>query len=125
MFHLGNDKREFDMEDIDILTQGESSTLGTGGGTDHDISGFRPRPTYRWEGLFQDPRRDGGSEGRKKWLAKLGAWFGVTPLWRAGFMSNGISLDVKLENGRYVMLGDHLDASARGSSGRPSGIPSS
>ncbi|KAJ3516260.1 hypothetical protein NLJ89_g1239 [Agrocybe chaxingu] len=112
MFHLGNDRRELDMEDVDVLTQAQSSTLGTGGGTDHDVSGIRARPTYRWEGLLDDPPRNGGHEGRRKWLAKLKAWFGITPLWRAGWTSNGLSLDVKLQDGRYVLLVDGASSSA-------------
>ena len=121
MFHLGNDRRELDMEDIDILTQGATSTLGTGGGTDHDASGIRARPTYRWEGLLNDPPRKGGHEGRKKWLRKLGAWFGITPLWRSGSPSNGISLDVKLENGRYVLLDDDYWSASGTRSGTTAG----
>ena len=104
MFHFGSDRREMDMEDIDILTQGQSSTLGTGGGTDHDQSGIRMRPAYRWEGLLTDAPHKGRHKGYQKWVGKLGAWLGVTPLWRVGVPSNGISLDVKLENGRYVLL---------------------
>lgn len=111
MFHIGDDKRELDMEDIDILTQGQPSTLGTGGGTDHDDSWIRMRPAYRWEGLLSDPPHQGGYKGRKKFLGKLGAWFGVTPLWRTGSLSNGISLDVKVEDGRYVLL-DHCQPSS-------------
>ncbi|KAF9040576.1 hypothetical protein BJ165DRAFT_1549063 [Panaeolus papilionaceus] len=118
MFHLGNDDRELDMEDIDILTQAQSSTLGTGGGTDHDASNMRPRPTYRWEGLLNDPPGNGGHERRRKWLTKMGAWFGITPLWRAGFHSYGISLDVRVENGRYVQLHDDYSTTAAGTSAR-------
>ncbi|KAF8961003.1 hypothetical protein BDZ97DRAFT_1830853 [Flammula alnicola] len=106
MFHLGSDRREMDMEDIDVLTQGQPSTLGTGGGTDHDDSGIRMRPAYRWEGLLSDPLLRGHRKGHRKWLGKLGAWLGVTPLWRVGTPSNGISLDVKVEDGRYVLLDD-------------------
>jgi len=106
MFHLGDDKRELDMEDIDIPTQGQPSTLGTGGGTDHDDSWIKMRPAYRWEGLLSDPPHRGGHKGRRKFLGKLGVWFGLTPLWRTGSLSNGISLDVKVEDGRYVLL-DH------------------
>ncbi|KAF9535429.1 hypothetical protein CPB83DRAFT_841727 [Crepidotus variabilis] len=119
IFHLGNDKRELDMEELDILTQGGSSTLGTGGGTDHDASGILIRPTYRWEGLLTDPPRRGGHELRHNWLAKLGVWFGVTPFWRTSAPTNGISLDVKLENGKYVLMhGDYFSVkgSAAGSS---------
>ena len=94
------------MEDVDILTQGGPSTLGTGGGTDHDDPWILARPAYRWEGLLNDPPGKGGSEPRKQILSKLGVWFGVTPFWRSGSLSNGISLDLKLENGRYVLLTD-------------------
>ncbi|KDR84944.1 hypothetical protein GALMADRAFT_1322109 [Galerina marginata CBS 339.88] len=110
LFHLGSDKREMDMEDIDIITQGQPSTLGTGGGTDHDDSWIRARPTYRWEGLLSDPPHVAGHQLRRKWLTKLGAWMGVTPLWRSGTPSNGLSLDVRVENGRYVLLSDDQDS---------------
>ena len=113
--HLGDDKQELDMEDIDILTQGQSSTLGTGGGTDHDDSWIRMRPAYRWEGLLSDPPRQGGRKGHRKLLGKLGAWLGVTPLWRTGSPSNGISLDVRLEDGRYVLLDDGGPSPTNGS----------
>lgn len=92
------------MEGIDILTQAASSTMGTGGGTDHDDPWILARPAYRWEALLNDPPREGGTETRKTFLAKLGVWFGVTPFWRAGSPSNGISVDLKLEGGRYVLL---------------------
>lgn len=105
MFHLGHGRQEFDMEDIDILTQGNPSTLGTGGGTDHDVSWIRTRPEYRWEGLLTDPVRKKDWANRK-WFAKVGAWFGFTPLWRTGAVSSGLSVDVRLENGRYVLLDD-------------------
>lgn len=103
MFHMGYDRNELDMEDVDVLTQGNPSTLGTGGGTHHDGSWIRTRPTYRWEGLLTDPVRK-KDWGNRKWFAKLGAWFGLTPLWRSGLTSKGLSLDVRLENGRYVLL---------------------
>jgi len=101
------------MEDVDMLTQGQSSTLGTGGGTDHDDPWILARPTYRWEGLLNDPPRKGGTETRKNSLAKLGVWFGVTPFWRSGPPSNGILLDLKLENGRYIQLADEDISSTR------------
>lgn len=104
MFHLGNDKREKAMEDIDGVTQGKPSTLGTGGGTDHDDSQILMRPAYRWEGLLSDPPRSGHHTSSRRWTGKLGAWLGVTPLWRTGVPSDGLSLDVKLEDGRYVLL---------------------
>jgi len=103
MFHMGTDVSEVDMEEIDIETIAGPSTLGTGGGTDHDDVSIRARPAYRWEGLLSDPlRRD--ARWRRRWFAKLGAWFGITPLWRSGMPSKGISLDVRLENGRYVLI---------------------
>lgn len=108
MFHIGNDKRELDMEDIDILTQGQPSTLGTGGGTDHDDSWIRARPTYRWEGLLSDPPYEAQPISHK-WLTKLGAWMGITPLWRSGPRSRGLYLDVMVKDGRYVLLDDHRD----------------
>ncbi|KAF8641214.1 hypothetical protein AX17_000848 [Amanita inopinata Kibby_2008] len=102
LFHVGDGNRELDMEDVDLETLGRPSSLGTGGGTDHDASGIHARPAYRWEGLLGDPVRHG--KRRRKLLTKLGAWFGITPLWRTGLPSNGLSLDVRLENGRYVVI---------------------
>ena len=93
-----------DMEDIDMITQGQPSTLGTGGGTDHDDSEIQLRPVYRWEGLLNDPPHKGRYIGSRSWRGKIGAWLGITPLWRTGTPSNGISLDVKLEDDRYVLL---------------------
>ncbi|KAF9568432.1 hypothetical protein CPC08DRAFT_702456 [Agrocybe pediades] len=109
MFHLGNNKREMDMDDIDALTQAQSSTLGTGAGTDHDASWIRARPAYRWEGMLTDPPNKIGHKIRRKWIAKLGAWMGVTPLWRQSAPSEGLFLDVKVEGGRYVLLDEHDD----------------
>ena len=48
----------------------------------------RYRP-YRWEGLLSDPPHK-GVEGRRKWLLKLEAWFGLSPLWRSGTPSNDL-----------------------------------
>lgn len=101
------------MEDLDLETQAMPSTLGTGGGTDHDDSSIRPRPVFRWEGIFDDPMRVGGGSkkkskvwSRRRWLAKFGAWFGITPRWREGMPSLGVSLDVELDGkGRYVVMG--------------------
>jgi len=102
MFHLGDHTSELEMEEVDLETQGQSSTLGTGVGTDHDAASIVPRPTYRWEGLLQDPYHSG--KQHRRFFAKFGAWLGVTPLWRSGTPSNGISLDVRLEGGRFVLL---------------------
>lgn len=119
--HLGSDLSELDMEQIDIETLAGPSVLGTGGGTDHDDASIRARPTYRyaetgqfieaalrylscrWEGLLNDPLRK-DERWKRRWFAKFGAWFGVTNLWRSGMPSRGISLDVRLENGRYVVM---------------------
>ncbi|KAF8898790.1 hypothetical protein BD779DRAFT_1430682 [Infundibulicybe gibba] len=106
MFHVGSDSAELDMDDIDVATRGQSSTLGTGGGTDHDDSRIRTRPTYRWEGLLNDPWK--GGKHRPHWLAKLGAWFGLTPLWRSGTPSNGLAVDVRLEGGRYIIMQESI-----------------
>jgi hypothetical protein len=103
MFHMGNDGHELDMEDVDLEAPTQSSTLGTGGGTDHDDSSIRPRPAYRWEGLLDDPLSK-EKFCRRRIFTKLGAWFGITPLWRSGMPSQGVSLDVRLENGHYVLV---------------------
>lgn len=105
MFHIGDGLTELEMDQVDAETQGQPSSLGTGGGTDHDASWIPPRPVYRWEGLLQDPPGK-GKKGKRKWFAKLGAWLGLTPLWRSGLTSSGISLDVRLRNGRYVVIDD-------------------
>ncbi|KAJ7225550.1 hypothetical protein GGX14DRAFT_421095 [Mycena pura] len=101
LFYLGDHASEFDMEEVDVETMGPSSTLGTGAGTDHDASSIRPRPAYRWEGLLQDPYRHG--KRHRRLFAKLGAWLGLTPLWRSATPSNGLALDLRLENGHYVV----------------------
>lgn len=92
------------MEDIDLETQIRPSGLGTGGGTDHDDSSIRPRPAYRWEGILGDPIQK-GPKAHRRWLAKFGAWFGLTPTWRQGIPSLGLSLDVELDGGQYVVMG--------------------
>lgn len=107
-FHIGNDQSELDMEELDLQTLTGPSTLGTGGGTDHDDSSIRARPVYRWEGILGDPLRK--RRAHRSWTSKLGAWFGITPLWRAGTPSRGLSLDVQLENGRYVLMDGQDDA---------------
>lgn len=102
MFHIGNGSTERDMLEVDLETRaGQASTIGTGAGTDHDDSWIRTRPNYRWEGILDDPPSAG--KWRRRLFAKVGAWLGLTPLWRTG-ASDGISLDVRLENGRYVLI---------------------
>ncbi|KAF9453858.1 hypothetical protein P691DRAFT_771149 [Macrolepiota fuliginosa MF-IS2] len=104
MFHLGYGSKELDMNQIDIATRAGSSTLGTGGGTDHDISWIRTRPVYRWEGIMNDPLREGNEQ--RTWLSKFGAWLGLTPVWRGPASTSGIAIDVTLDQkGRYVLLG--------------------
>ncbi|KAJ3779177.1 hypothetical protein FB446DRAFT_782719 [Lentinula raphanica] len=109
LFHLGDDRSEHDMESIDVEIQmeGLSSMLGTGGGTDHDDSSIIVRPEYKWEGVLTDTIQHHRWR-RKKVLSKLGAWFGITPLWRVGAVSPGVAIDVRLENGRYILLDDVL-----------------
>ncbi|KAL5495406.1 hypothetical protein ACEPAI_869 [Sanghuangporus weigelae] len=100
--HVGEGASELNPSAIDALAHARSSSLGTGGGTDHDDVSIRARPIYRWEGLLEDPIQNHQSESG--WLAKLGVWLGITPLWRAGIVTKGVALDVKLENGRYIRL---------------------
>ena len=92
------------MEDVDIETQVPLSTLGTGGGTDHDDSVIRPRPMFRWEGILSDPlakKRPG-----RNFLSKMGVWLGLTPFWRIGNGSLGVALDVQLDGEQYVLSDD-------------------
>ncbi|KAI9511798.1 hypothetical protein F5148DRAFT_1315259 [Russula earlei] len=105
IFHLGYDTRKLDMEDVDLETQVPLSTLGTGGGTDHDDPVIRPRPVFRWEGILSDPlvKKQPG----RNFLSKLGVWLGLTPFWRTGTGSLGVALDVHLEGDKYI-LSDNL-----------------
>ncbi|KAI0082304.1 hypothetical protein K474DRAFT_1655685 [Panus rudis PR-1116 ss-1] len=103
IIHIGDDTSELNMEEVDEHTQGQPSTLGTGGGTDHDDESIRPRPMYRWEGILGDKLSRHRHHHRDLW-AKFGVWFGITPRWRAGIPTRGLALDVALENGRYVLL---------------------
>ena len=93
------------MIEVDLEARvGQQSTIGTGGGTDHDISWIQTRPNYRWEGILADPLVK-GKHGRRRLLAKLGAWLGLTPTWKSGIPSSGLALDVRLDKGRYVVIG--------------------
>ncbi|KAI0724627.1 hypothetical protein C8T65DRAFT_7352 [Cerioporus squamosus] len=112
IFHLGDDTSELDMEDIDLQTLPRPSTLGTGGGTEYDDESIRARPAYRWEGILDDPLRKRKTH-RRRLLSKLAVWFGVSPLWRTGEPSQGLSLDVRLEHGKYVLLGNDSTANGR------------
>ncbi|KAI9462355.1 hypothetical protein BJY52DRAFT_1116426 [Lactarius psammicola] len=102
IFHLGYNTLELNMEDIDIETQAPISTLGTGGGTDHNDPAIRPRPIFRWEGILSDPLVK-KAPGRKL-LSKLGVWMGLTPFWRSGSGSLGVALDVHLDGDQYVLI---------------------
>jgi hypothetical protein len=97
------------MEEIDVQTQMRPSTLGTGGGTDHDDSSIRARPLYRWEGILEDPLLK-HERHTAIFFAKLGVWFGVTPRWRSGIPSMGLALDVQLSNGQYVVVHNNEDS---------------
>lgn len=96
------------MEDVDIETQAPVSTLGTGGGTDHDDSVIRPRPMFRWEGILSDPLVK--KEPSHKLLSKMRVWLGLTPFWRTGSGSLGVALDVHLEGDQYVLSDDLYDS---------------
>ena len=91
------------MEEIDAQTQMRPSTLGTGGGTDHDDSSIRARPLYRWEGILEDPLVK-HERHTPNFFAKIGVWFGITPRWRSGIPSMGLALDVQLNGGRYIVM---------------------
>lgn len=52
--HFGESASQFLLDDIDIGSHARTSSLGTGGGTDHDDSSILPRPEYRWEGILED-----------------------------------------------------------------------
>ena len=91
------------MEEIDMKTLMQPSTLGTGAGTDYDDVSIRARPYYRWEGILEDELRKTKPKHRP-FLAKMAVWFGLSPFWRSGLQSKGLALDVHVDNGRYVLL---------------------
>ncbi|KAI0094840.1 hypothetical protein BDY19DRAFT_879427 [Irpex rosettiformis] len=110
IIHFGEgNSAEYDMEEIDAQTQMRPSTLGTGGGTDHDDSSIRARPLYRWEGILEDPLVK-HERHTPNFFAKLGVWFGITPRWRSGIPSMGLALDVQLDSGRYILVHEEEDA---------------
>jgi hypothetical protein len=108
ILHIGDNASELDMERVDVETQARPSTLGTGGGTDHDDMSIRGRPIYRWEGILADRPRSRSRLRWWHWSAKLrprfGAWFGIRPTWLIGEHSDGLSVDVVMKDGRYVLL---------------------
>ncbi|KAH9944323.1 uncharacterized protein BXZ73DRAFT_39558 [Epithele typhae] len=103
IFHLGDETSELDMEEVDQQTLPRPSTLGTGDGTEYDDASIRARPTYRWEGIFDDPVIKCRTP-RRRFISKLAVWFGISPHWLPRESSHGLSLDVRLENGKYVLL---------------------
>jgi len=103
IFHYGHGMSEVDLEDIDAETRVNPSSLGTGNGTDYDDDEIRQRPYFRWEGILIDSVV-AHIPVHRQLVAKLGAWLGTTPLWRAGVPSPGVALDVRLEEGKYVLL---------------------
>ena len=91
------------MEEIDLQTLPRPSTLGTGGGTEYDDGSIRARPTYRWEGILDDPVID-KKPRQRRFVSRLAVWFGIQPTWLTGDPSRGLSVDVRLENGKYMLL---------------------
>ncbi|KAF8523077.1 hypothetical protein BU17DRAFT_75023 [Hysterangium stoloniferum] len=111
-YHLGEDSFEVDLEELDLTFSGHAkiSTMGTGGGTDHDDASIRARPMYRWEGIFDDPLRDNAGPRYRRWLPKLAVWFGIRPFWQSPqARTSGVSLDVRLDDGSYVLLEHAVD----------------
>jgi hypothetical protein len=95
---------------MEFTSHPKTSSLGTGGGTDHDDVSIRARPLYRWEAIFEDPLRHGPERRYRRWLPKLAVWFGLSPFWKSGMaLTNGVSLDVRLEDGNYVLLDHAVD----------------
>lgn len=107
MFHVGEDDREVEMDTVDDETRVDyrPSSLGTGGGTDHDLVDIISRPNYRWEVLLNDPQGTFGQTKMQFW-SKFLTWMGLSPVWIRTLPSQAVSVDVRLENGRYVLL-DH------------------
>ena len=109
-YRLGDDAFEVDLEELEFSSHTKSSSLGTGGGTDHDDVSIRPRPFYRWEAIFEDPLRRVTKRRYRRWLPKLAVWFGLSPFWKPNMaLTSGVSLDVRLEDGRYVLLDNAVD----------------
>lgn len=104
MFHLGDRESELDFEAVDELVHNRGFTETTGGGTDHDDSIIRARPAFTWEAIWDDPVKKGRWKRHERWQGKLAVWFGITPLWTSTYVTNGVSLDLSLQNGRYVLL---------------------
>lgn len=109
-YHLGEASYEVELEDLDLdfpSGHARNSTLGTGGGTDHDDAEIRARPLYRWEDIFDDPI---SNERTRRWLPKMKVWLGLNPYWHSRkARTSGVSLDLRLEDGSYVMIDHEVD----------------
>jgi hypothetical protein len=106
-YHLGEASFEIDLEDLTDFGHAKSSSLGTGGGTEYDDTAIRARPLYRWEDLFDDPI---SRQPSTRWLPKLAVWLGLSPYWHSRkTRTSGVSLDLRLEDGSYVMLDREVD----------------
>ena len=102
------------MEEIDLQTLPRPSTIGTGGGTEYDDGSIRARPNYRWEGIWDDPLTAASKKPPRRLTSKLAVWFGIRPTWVTGDRSHGLSVDVKLESGSYVLLEDTTSSFGKG-----------
>lgn len=102
MLHYGGKPLELTMEEVDWQIHQRGTTQGTGGGTDHDDSSIRPRHAFTWERIWDDPVSPGRWK-RSSWRGKLSVWLGLRPHWTTS-TTNGLALDVRLENGKYVIL---------------------
>ena len=110
LVHVGNTAEEIDLEDLVLTTHVHSSSMGTGGGTDLDDASIRIRPTYKWEDVFNDEMHNKGyTEWQylhwRRWKSMLAVWFGITPLNRRRTRTNGIALDVMVDQlGRFTTI---------------------
>ncbi|KAG8929858.1 hypothetical protein FRC02_004984 [Tulasnella sp. 418] len=104
--HVGDRSTELDLSEIALGSHSRSATMDTGGGTDHDDEQIRARPSYRWEGVYDDPLRKGKRKKRWRPWSKFGIWFGLVPTATTTIRTNGIAFDLKLSQGRYVVMED-------------------
>jgi hypothetical protein len=113
MAHIGDAPAEIDIADLNLglAVHGRSSTLGTGGGTDHDDLSIRARPAYQWEDVYDEPiRHDGKELEERKVVGMFKVWFGITPLERTQWRTRGVAVDVVLKGAgstrKYIRLKD-------------------
>lgn len=108
--HVGETADEVDLNDVDLTTHVRSSSIGTGAGTQVDDPEIRVRPAFKWEDVFNDPIHGGGKTfwrylDWRRWKNIIAVWFGITPLDHRKLRTNGIALDVMLDDsGRYVVI---------------------